>query len=151
MNKFDSTRISLAMVTVIFVVITNFSKGAKAPISAEEREKQATHIVVGKVLTVEPKIQKSTIETAKGFHRDKVYTMTVVVDTKTKGKGIKAGDRITVVAWKSHQRIPPLPGLQGHETIPKVGEVATFYLKKNRDFFEPLMPNGIELKKAKGK
>ncbi len=130
----------------LLVMIASSSWGAKAPISDEEREKQATHIVVGRVLAVTSKIQKSTIETAKGIHRDKVYTMTVAVETKTKGKKVKAGDRITIVAWKAHRRIPPLPGFQGHESIPKAGEVAVFFLTKNGEVFEPLMPNGIEIK-----
>ena len=146
MNKLVSESISRVLAASLFVIVSVPSSwGAKAPIPDEEREKQATHIVVGKVLAVTFKIQESTVETAKGVHRDKIYTMTVAVDAKTKGKDVEAGDQVAVVAWKPHTRIPPLPGLQGHDSIPKVGEVATFYLKKNGEFFEPLMQNGIEV------
>jgi|GEM_PF-407060 len=118
---------------------------AKAPISAENKEKEASNIVAGKVVSVTSKIQKSTIEKAKGAHRDKISSIKVMVETIAKGKGIKKGDVILVVAWKPHTRIPPLPGLQGHESIPKVGDAATFYLKSKGELFEPLMPNGIDI------
>jgi hypothetical protein len=150
MKKLTTAKICDLMASLL-VMVVNSGWGAKAPISDKEREKQASHIVVGRVVAVSSKIQKSTIETAKGIHRDKVYTMTVVVETKIKGKKVKAGERITVVAWVAHKRFPPLAGWQGHESIPKTGEVARFFLTRNVGFFEPLMPNGIEIKRGNQK
>jgi len=60
---------------------------------------------------------------------------------------------LDVEAWRPVTRIPPLPGLQGHESIPKKGDFVKIYLKwnKNKSLWEPLLPNGIQIKTAKKK
>ncbi len=120
---------------------------AKAPISDAERKKQASHIVTGEVVSVTSKVQKSTIETGQGMHRDKVFSIRVRVKEISKGKDLESGDEILVLAWQPHTRVPPLPGLQGHTTIPKKGARATFYLKKDGQSYAPLLPNGIDVEK----
>ena len=119
--------------------------GAKAPLSADNLKKEATHIVSGKVVSVTSKIQKSTIERSKGIRRDKVFVIKVEVENVTKGGGIKAGEEVTIVAWKPHTRVPSVPGLQGHESIPEKGDAATFYLTARKGVLEPLLPNGIDI------
>lgn len=102
----------------------------------------------GTVVEVTSKTQKSTVEKAAGIHRDRVFSITIQVVTVLKGTGIKAGAQIQVEAWQPSKRIPPLPGLQGHESIPKKGDTATFYLKGEKGKpFKPLLPNGISIKK----
>ena len=134
-----------AMVAVI-VLITTFSVlAAVAPLSHAELKKQAIHIVTGSVVGVTSKTQKSEIEKAKGIHRDRIYTIRIKVDTVSKGAGVKVGSEIEVLAWRPSTRIPPLPGPQGHGSIPQKGDKATFYLQaKGKKQFEPLLPNGIE-------
>ena len=143
--KATSNRLFAIIAAGVFALGISATWGAKAPISAENRKKEASNIVTGEVVSVTSKIQKSTIEKAKGIHRDKIFSIKVKVEKIAKGKGIKKGDEILVVAWKAHTRIPPLPGLQGHGSIPKEGDAATFYLKGIRKLFEPLMPNGIDI------
>ena len=43
-----------------------------------------------------------------------------------------------------------MPGLQGHEPIPEKGDTVKMYLLKNKKAkaYEPLLPNGIEIKKV---
>jgi hypothetical protein len=66
----------------------------------------------------------------------------------SKGAGVKVDDQIDVIAWQPPTRIPPIPGLQGQELIPKRGDVVKFYLRSNKgEFSEPLLPNGIAVKK----
>lgn len=121
------------------------SQAAEAPLSVEQLRAKATHIVSGKVLEVTSKTQKSAVEKAAGVHRDKIFTLTVEVDKPQKGSGFKRGDKITVIAWQPSLRIPPLPGLQGHETIPEKGGSATFYLKEAGDgTYEPVHANAIQ-------
>ncbi len=59
------------------------------------------------------------------------------------------GDQIEILAWRPSSRIPPLPGLQGHNSIPGKGDTVTVYLRaKNGGSYEPLLPNGIQIDKA---
>lgn len=114
---------------------------AKMPISDEDREKQATHIVTGKVIGT-----KSAIEKGAG-NKDEIFSIEVMVATVRKGENVKKGDEIVVVAWKPHTRMGLAQiGLQGHDPIPKKGQVAEFFLTQDEEGFKPLLPNGIEIK-----
>jgi hypothetical protein len=139
-------------------IITVFALGpvalqaAKVPMSPKELGKESSHIVSGKVISVTTKVQKSKIERSLGLHRDKVYTIKLKVASVSKGNGVKVGQGILIEAWQPSTRIPPVPGLQGHEPIPEKGDTVKMYLLKNKKAkdYEPLLPNGIEItKKAK--
>ena len=141
----------LGIVTVFVLGIVDL-QAAKVPMSQKELEKEANHIVSGKVISVTSKVQKSKIERALGLHRDKVYTIKLKVASVSKGTGVKVGQEILIGAWQPSTRIPPVPGLQGHEPIPEKGDAVKMYLLKNKKAkaYEPLLPNGIEItKKAK--
>ena len=127
-------------------------QAAKVLMSQKELEKESNLIVSGKVISVTAKVQKSTVERALGVHRDKVYTIKLKVASVSKGTGVKVGQEILIEGWQPSIRIPPVPGLQGHEPIPKKGDAVKMYLLKNKKTkaYEPLLPNGIEItKKAK--
>ena len=141
----------LGIVTVFVLGIVDL-QAAKVPMSQKELEKESNHIVSGKVISVTVKVQKSKIERALGLHRDKVYTIKLKVTSVSKGTGVKVGQEILIGAWQPSTRIPPVPGLQGHEPIPEKGDTVEMYLLKNKKSkaYEPLLPNGIEItKKAK--
>ena len=141
----------LGIVTVFVLGIVDL-QAAKVPMSQKELEKEANHIVWGKVISVTAKVQKSKTERALGLHRDKVYTIKLKVASVSKGTGVKVGQEILIEAWQPSTRIPPVPGLQGHEPIPEKGDTVKMYLLKNKKAkaYEPLLPNGIEItKKAK--
>ena len=117
---------------------------AKAPLSLKELKKRASYVVSGKVITVTSENQKSRVEEGFGIHRDRVYTIVLAVKKVSKGSVVKADERITIEAWQPALRIPPLPGLQGHETIPKKGDKVTVYLVGRRGkAYLPILPNGI--------
>ena len=130
---------------------------AIAPLSQKQLDEQSELIVTGRVGDIESKVQKSKIERALGIHRDRIYTIELGLISLHKsppleqGKGLK--EFLVVEAWRPVTRIPPLPGLQGHESIPKKGDLVKMYLKwnKNKALWEPLLPNGIQIKKAKKK
>ena len=130
---------------------------AIAPLSQKQLDEQSELIVTGRVVAIESKVQKSKIERALGIHRDRIYTIKLGLISLHKsipleqGKGLK--ELLVVEAWRPVTRIPPLPGLQGHESIPKKGDLVKMYLKwnKNKALWEPLLPNGIQIKKAKKK
>ena len=141
----------LGIVTVFVLGIVDL-QAAKVPMSQKELEKESSHIVSGKVISVTAKVQKSKIERALGLHRDKVYTIKLKVASVSKGTGVKVGQEILIGAWRPSPRIPPVPGLQGHEPIPEKGDTVKMYLLKNKKAkaYEPLLPTGIEItRKAK--
>ena len=130
---------------------------AIAPLSQKQLDEQSELIVTGRVVAIESKVQKSKIERALGVHRARIYTIKLGLISLHKsipleqGKGLK--ELLVVEAWRPVTRIPPLPGLQGHESIPKKGDLVKMYLKwnKNKALWEPLLPNGIQIKEAKKK
>ena len=127
-------------------------QAAKVPMSQKELEKESIHIVLGKVISVTTKVQKAKVERSFGIHRDKVYTIKLKVESVSKGAEAKVGQEILIEAWKPSTRIPPVPGLQGHEPVPGKGNTVKMCLLKNKKekAYEPLLPNGIEItKKAK--
>ena len=141
----------LGIITV-FALGTVALQAAKVPMSPKELEKESSHIVSGKVISVTTKVQKSKVERSLGLHRDKVYTIKLKVASVSKGNGVKVGQGILIEAWQPSTRIPPVPGLQGHEPVPEKGDTVEMYLLKNKKSkaYEPLLPNGIEItKKAK--
>ena len=141
----------IGIVTVFVLGVVDLP-AAKVPMSPKELEKESSHIVSGKVISVTAKVQKSKIERSLGLHRDKVYTIKLKVASVSKGNGVKVGQEILIEAWQPSTRIPPVPGLQGHEPIPEKGDTVEMYLLKNKKAkaYEPLLPNGIEItKKAK--
>ena len=142
----------LVGIIAVFVLGVVDLQAAKVPMSQKELEKESNHIVSGKVISVTVKVQKSKIERALGLHRDKVYTIKLKVASVLKGAGVKVGQEILIEAWQPSTRIPPLPGLQGHEPVSAKGDTVKMYLLKNKKekACQPLLPNGIEItKKAK--
>ena len=120
---------------------------AKAPREKAELEAESGHIVSGTVLKVESIVARSKIETGLGIHTDRIFTIEVRVTSVAKGEKIKEGDVIQISAWQPEQRIPDLPGLQGHENIPTKGNRVTLYLNPAGEGgkFEPILPNGIQI------
>ena len=141
----------LGIITV-FAIGTADLQAAKAPMSSKELEKESFYIVSGTVISVTTKVQKSKIERSLGLHRDKVYAIKLKVASVSKGSGVKIGQEILIEAWQPSTRIPPVPGLQGHEPVPGKGDAVKMYLLKNKKekAYQPLLPNGIAItKKAK--
>ena len=118
------------------------SWAAVAPLSPENLRKQATHILTGRVLKV-----KSRTRLAGGlFSLDRVFTIRLRVTGVAKGKGVRKGEEIVVTAWRPALRIPPMPGPQGHSSVPKNGEVVTVHVGSRKGAsFAPIMPNGIRI------
>ena len=151
--------VSLNRLVVVLVLVLGISffvggdaRAAKAPVSKANLEKQAMLVVSGTVLGVASKTEKSKVETGVGIHRDEVFRIELKVVGVKKGGGVKAGDVIEIAAWQPAKRIPPVPGLQGHETIPGKGDEVIVYVEgKDGKAFKPILPNGISVVKKKGK
>ena len=117
---------------------------AVAPHSEEEMTMNATLIVEGTVLSVTSRTQKSRVERGLLLARDRVHSIQIKINSVEKGKA-KAGEEITFMAWRPSTRIPPLPGPQGHSSIPKQGDSVKVYLQGDEKSYQPFMPNGIEI------
>ena len=133
----------------LLLTLPVFTQAAIAPLSPEEKQKRSTHIVTGEVVEITSSAKKSEVEKAVGFHRDRIFRITLLVQSVAKGEAVAKGDRILILAWKPATRIPALPGPQGHEGIPEKGDQVTLFLKKveDQEAFKPLLPNGIEKEK----
>ena len=160
MNKRRTTfffeRVTAALICGVLALGVVDLQAAKAPLSQKQLDEQSELVVTGRVVAIESKVQKSKIERAFGIHRDRIYTIKLGLISFHKRPSLQQGLELTgfrvIEAWKPSTRIPPVPGLQGHESIPKKGDVAKMYLKwnKNKALWEPLLPNGIKItKKAK--
>lgn len=126
---------------------------AIAPLNQKQLDEQSELIVTGRVVAIESKVQKSRIERAVGIHRDRIYGIKLELISLHKKPPLEQDFALkglhAIEAWRPVTRIPPLPGLQGHESIPKKGDLVKMYLKwnKNGAHWEPLLPNGIEITK----
>ncbi|NNE92974.1 MAG: hypothetical protein HKN23_15120 [Verrucomicrobiales bacterium] len=139
-------KLKLPVFPTLLVLFSFSAWAAKAPVGKEELKKTATHIFTGEVVDVQSKETKSKIEKGLGIHTDRIYTIKIKIASVKKGKGVAVGDEIIVEAWRPAKRIPPEPGLQGHESIPKKGGHVTIFVKEvNGKKFKPILPNGIEI------
>ena len=126
---------------------------AIAPLSQKQLDEQSELIVTGRVVAIESKVQKSRIERAVGIHRDRIYGIKLELISLHKKPPLEQDFELkglhAIEAWRPVTRIPPLPEPQGHESIPKKGDLVKMYLKwnKNGAHWEPLLPNGIEITK----
>ena len=138
------------LITIIVTLATIHLEAAMAPLSQEKLEKQSELIIVGKVIGLETKVQKSKIEQSFGIHRDRVYKIEIQIkrihktspDQTTFNK-----KKLFIEAWQSITRIPPLPGPQGHSNIPRTGNIVKLYLvrDKTKKLWKPILPNGIQI------
>ena len=126
---------------------------AIAPLSQKQLDEQSELIVLGQVVAVESKVQKSKIERGLGIHRDRIYSIKLELVKFHKippfERDLRFKEFIVVEAWRPATRIPPLPGPQGHESIPKKGDEVKMYLLWNKVtvLWQPLLPNGIKVVK----
>ena len=142
-------RFASLVIGLLLITPPSRSWAAKAPLTFEELLAQSLCIVSGEVIDVTHRNRTSKAEKAWGIHRDRVFSIKVRVTTVLRGTDLDAGNAIEVVAWRPILRIPPLPGLQGHTTIPEKGDSITVYVKKREGaVFHPILPNGIVIKKG---
>ena len=140
-------KINLALLITVSLAASDCAHSAKAPLSGEKLEEQSTHIVLGEVTKVTSKNSKSKQETSFGIHRDRVYQISIKIIEVRKGKGVKKDETITVEAWRPALRIPALPGVQGHESIPDKGKKVEVFMQLKNGSFRVIVPNGFRIVK----
>jgi len=129
---------------IFFYPLTVFS--AVPPMDPKELNQRSDFVVTGKVIGVSSKISKSNVEKSIGIHIDKKFKVIIRIQSVVKGGGIKVGQEIIIGAWRPSVRIPPIPGLQGHNPIPDKGDFVKVYLhKKPRNNYTALHPNGFKI------
>ena len=118
------------VLAVFFFV--SFLNAAIAPLSQVDLERQSGYIVSGIVLSVSTAIRKSKVERSFGIHRDRVYKFRFRIKQISKGQELKESGEITIRAWQSSVRIPPIPGPEGYTFIPSEGdEIMESFLAKS--------------------
>ena len=129
---------------IIVFPITVFS--AVPAMDPKELNESSDLVVTGKVIGVSSKISKSKVEKSIGIHRDKKFKVIIRIQSVLKGKGIKVGQEVIIRAWQPSVRIPPMPGLQGHDPMPDKGDSVKVYLhKKSENNYTALHPNGFKI------
>ena len=69
------------MLLTIFVTLAAIHlQAAIAPLSQDKLKKQSELIIVGKVIGLETKVQKSKIEQSFGIHRDRIYNLKIEIE-----------------------------------------------------------------------
>ena len=117
---------------------------AQAPRSTEQLKKLFTHIVAGQVIKV---VKTKGVSTRERGWYDYYFSITIQVE-KAEGRGLAAGARITVHAWRPVPAlIPRPPSLQGHDVIPSEGDVVEVFLKRVEKSYRVLHPNGLRVVK----
>ena len=111
--------VAISMLAAFLAITPTVTRAAKAPVSPEGLEKEATHIVTGKVAKVASRTQKSKVEKALGIHRDRVFTITLKVGQVVKGVDVKTGGQIEIEAWQPSKRIPPCLDCRDMQPYPR--------------------------------
>ena len=97
----------------------------KAPLSKEQLEEVATHIVIGTVRAIYSRIER------EGNYEYTMFIAEVKIEKLEKGE--EPDDLIYVryfsIDWKGGSRIPPGPS--GHSPLPRKGSIHRFYLARN--------------------
>ena len=139
----NNLSLSISLIIGFLALHVGFVFAAIAPLSPKALKETANHIVTGEVLEVTSMIIKSKTGV---LHLDRVFQIKVKVTGIRKGSGIKLTEKIIIRAWKPSVRIPPYPGLQGHDRIPKKGDKITAYLYAKKDnAYSAVMPNGFDI------
>lgn len=103
-----------------------------------EMQKQAGHIVTGKVANV-----YSTERARDASYVDTLYALEVVVSGIEKGEGIAVEQVIFVKAWQMKKRPRGWAGPSGQDVIPKRGQTVKLFLTGKEGNYDALSPNGI--------
>ena len=125
-------------------VLTSPAVAELPPLSQEQLEQQASHIVTGRVVEVySTQRQKDSPEFV-----DTLYAIELAVDGVTKGEGIKDGQQIFIRTWKASRRPRGWAGPGGQSMIPRRHQNVTAYLSNKDGGYNVLIPNGLKIQRT---
>lgn len=125
-------------------VLTSPALAELPPLSKEQLEQQASHIVHGRVVEVyTAQRQKDSPEFV-----DTLYAIELAVDGVDKGEGIKDGQQIFIRTWKASRRPRGWAGPGGQSQIPRRNQNVTVYLVNKDGGYDVLIPNGLVIQKT---
>jgi hypothetical protein len=118
-------RTSASIATLLGALLAASTAFAAKPItSPDQMQKAATHIIVGKVLSI------SSTKSQQGDFATTNYVAEIAIDRVEKGDGLKPGGvvpvRYVAIGWVGGG--PPPPFDSGHSPIPKPGDGVRAYL-----------------------
>ncbi len=133
---------------VLVFVVTSIVSAALPPLGPEERDKQATLIVTGRVVGTRTLTLRKPTETVT-FVR-----LAAEIESIAKGADVLPAAPATpakrILEIRCRRIESEAAGPQGHDKIPAEGSYFTMWLRRNPATtdppqWEPLEPNGIEL------
>ncbi len=147
----------IGTLAALFVLATTIVRAERVPLSPEELQAEATHIVTGVVKAVYSR-EVETTSYGKGT-LETHFLLEIEVHGVEKGGGIGRGNIVCARCWRLKKRgsSGPVPGPSGHFDIPKEGEQIRAFLAKGKygptgqtdNGLAVVYPNGIENLKAK--
>lgn len=121
------SRRTLVVAAIAWCLSASLTRAEIAPLSDEDLERKATHIVTGEVVAIYDRV------TTQPQWKKHQYVAEVRVVKAEKGADVKVGDLIYVRYWSEDWTGPgnPPPGAYGHWDAPKERESFRFFLARN--------------------
>ena len=124
----------------VFMLAAMPGVAAVRPMTFEERQKAASCIVTGTV------VSKTESHPDKPFEVKIYGVVEIVVESVQKGSVVKVGDRVAMHYWRMEPNpVRPMPGHYGQYYIPAESDrIQVFIDAKLSSGFSVLEPNGFE-------
>jgi hypothetical protein len=119
-------------------------RAACAPLTPEQLEHEANHIVTGKVSAIEIRSEHSEMEGFGSF--DFAIYYRIAVNTVERGEGVKPGDELVARCFRAKTLlsfVQTVGWLSGHHPIPKPGQPVPAYLQRRGLAYHAIYPNGF--------
>jgi hypothetical protein len=148
-----SSRHAVLVIAAVFAMCSSL-RAERAPLSAERKDQESTHIVTGEVLGVYRRDASSNLYGTGTVIEQMIVEISV--SNVEKGNGIAPNDIIYARCWKLKRTgdVPLSPGPGGHFEIPEAGAHVRVFLAKGQ--YSPtgqddrgyavLYPNGFEVR-----
>ncbi|HSI32305.1 MAG: hypothetical protein ACAI43_03485 [Phycisphaerae bacterium] len=109
------------------------------PQRPDDLQKNATHIVAGKVVAV----YATEVPLDREGMTNRLYAIEVTVTKAEKGEGLAEGKVVFAKCWTPAKRPRGWAGGQGQNKVPAAGETGKLYLAQQADgTYTVLSPNG---------
>src|SRR5262249_11916059 len=122
----------IGALAALVVVATTMARAERVPLSPEELNAEATHIVTGVVKAIYSREVETTLY-GKGT-LETHYLLEIEVRGVEKGGGVGKGDLVYARCWrlKKHGASGALPGPSGHFNIPNEGDQVRAFLARGK-------------------
>lgn len=132
----------ICVATLLLLTLENLG-AARIPLTPEQLEAEASHVVVGMVRAIEIRSEQSRNKRPGSF--DFAIYCRIAVNTLEQGEGVKPGDELVVRCFRGKTRLTMFQWFDhgGHRPIPKPGQPVRAYLRREGLAYHTVYPNGF--------